>query len=176
MKKIIAIALSLVLALGAFTACGQKPVTEQTPAELGATAAKELKIDLTDEEMQKSVEEYVAVLSGVLSENECEAQLAITDKGVAINIVQGKDDQLTQELMAFKSIKDAFAYLLYTGQVNDKGEVLAQPTLSTGEAPADASTPADTTAPSESGTTSEATPASSMPAAENAENSVDAAE
>lgn len=167
MKKIVAIALSLVLALGAFTACGQKPVTEQTPAELGATAAKELKIDLTDEEMQKSVQDYVAVLSGVLAENECEAQLTVTDKSVAINIVQDEDDQLTQELMAFKTIKDAFAYLLYTGQVNDKGEVLAQPTLSTDEAPA---------ANAESGTTSEVAPASSMPAAENAENSVDATE
>lgn len=187
MKKIVAIALSIVLALGALTACGQKPVSQQTPAELGASAAKELTITLTDEEMQKSIEEYVVVLNGALAENDCEAQLAVTDKGVAINIVQGEDDQLTQELMAFKNMKDTFAYLLYTGQVDEQGKVLAQPVMA-GSPPAESETAGDATskttpeavseaptANAESGTTSELPPASSMPAAENAENSVDAA-
>ncbi|MEG0305266.1 MAG: hypothetical protein RR635_06190 [Oscillospiraceae bacterium] len=148
MKKLLAIALSLTLALSLLTACGAKKGTSyNTPADIAAKVVENFKTNLTENEMEKSIEAYVIVLNDALKANACTAQVATKEDGrITILVVhdtpEGKT-ALEQELMTFDSTREAFAYLVYTGQVDEQGKVLAAPVVSDGtEQPQDNSSDA----------------------------------
>lgn len=138
MKKIFATMLALTMVVFAFAGCAAK---EATPEEKTNPNGYELTIPsddavlalegctLSDEEMTNVINEYVSLVGEALTEEGVATSVVIDDEGFVLFNSEKTDengDVITAEgVMAFRSIRECFAYLYETGQVDLSGVILA---------------------------------------------------
>lgn len=130
-KRILTMLLALTLLLAAFTACGEKAPEPRSASDIGKEVVAQLETDLTETEMRTAIDGYAHSLSEALAEGSATASFVDEKDGSVALVVQPNGTDNTQELMKFGSVKEAFAYFVYTGQIDKDGTLINPPVVQT---------------------------------------------
>lgn len=129
-KKIAATVLSLVMLLSILAACGEQTPKQRTAEDVAKDAVSIVETNLTEEEMRTAINSYAAELTKALVGSSAVAQFIDKDGSIAL-VVQAEGIEESQELMKFGSVKEAFSYFVYTGQMDADGEKITPPEVQT---------------------------------------------
>lgn len=130
-QKLATILLALVMLLTVFTACGDKGPKPRSAGEVGKEVVSMLETDLSETEMRAAIDGYAASLTEALAAGSAEAKF-VDEKGGAVALVVTQEGiEKPQELMKFGSVKEAFAYFVYTGQIDNDGKLVNPPVVQT---------------------------------------------
>lgn len=130
-QKIAAMVLALALVLSSLTACGDKAPKPRTAGEVGKDAVSMLETKLSEEEMRAAIDGYADSLTQALADGSAVAKFVDNKDGSVALVVQPDGIDKTQELMKFGSVKEAFAYFVYTGQMDADGKIIIPPVVQT---------------------------------------------
>lgn len=177
-QKTIAIALALSLVLSSLTACGDKAPKPRTAGEVAKDAVSMVDTKLSETEMRAAIDSYAAALTEALVGGNAAAKFVDNKDGSVALVVQAEGVEETQELMKFGSVKEAFSYFVYTGQMDADGKNITPPvvqTVSGNEADTSTAAPdatqSETTSEISSAVTSAPTESTSAPEAPASETS-----
>lgn len=130
-QKISAIILALSLLLISLTACNDKGPQPRSASEVGKDAVSMVETNLTEDEMRAAIDSYAAALTDALASGNATAKFVDNKDGSIALIVQPDGIDQTQELMKFGSVAEAFAYFVYTQQIDAQGDIITPPVVQT---------------------------------------------
>lgn len=135
MKKTIVILLAVLLTASVFVACGKTDITPESSSVEIVDPEADMKIypegaDLTETQLKGIVTSYAEYMTQALATEGYMAQARFeTDGSVHFDGVSPNEDGTTKtvpDLKVFASVKEAYAYLYHSGQVDLEGNLLVK--------------------------------------------------
>lgn len=135
MKKTMAIILAVLLVSSIFVACGKPETTPASSSVEIIDPEADLKIypeeaKLNESQLKGIVTSYAEYMTQALSPEEYKAQVRFEEDGsVHFDGVRSNtngEDEIVPDLKVFASVKEAYAYLYHSGQVDLEGNLLVK--------------------------------------------------